>query len=106
VNKQASKTDAQSKAHTKCDGRDEWCLVNLSWQALGRVRAFSPMHVAAHLCLLGFGARPLSQPPAFCDPTRKQGNRELVLEGDCRVPFSVSCILETCEKEMSMEKFL
>lgn len=93
MNEQAGRTDARSKAHTKCDGRDEWCLVNLSWQALGRVRAFSPMHVAAHLCLLGFGARPLSQPPAFGDSTRKQGNRELVLEGGGRVPFR--CILHT-----------
>jgi hypothetical protein len=51
-------------------------------------------HLAAHLCLLGFGARPLSQPPAFCVPTRKQGNRELVLESGRGVPFGVSCIFK------------
>ena len=66
-----------------------------------------PMHVAAHLCLLGFGARPLFQPPAFCDPTRKQGNRELVLESGCRLPVKNRLhTRDMCEGNVHGEVFL
>jgi hypothetical protein len=43
------------------------------------------------------------------DPTRKQGNRELVLRRRRAVAgyrSSISCMLEACEKDLSMKKFL
>jgi hypothetical protein len=90
---------ARVRQETKVFGQS---IVGRRWVA---VRAF-PMHLAAHLCLLGFGARPLSQPPAFCDPTRKQGNRELILESGGRMPCCESCILNVCDEDLSMKKFL
>jgi hypothetical protein len=87
---------ARVRRETKVFGQS---IVGRRWVA---VRAF-PMHLAADLCLLGFGARPLSQPPAFCVPTRKQGNRELVLESGRRMPFDVSCILRACKKDICIE---
>lgn len=83
---QAGKTDARSKARNQVRQKRRVVFGQSIVAGAGSRSRLSPMHVAAHLCLLGFGARPLSQPPAFCDPTRKQGNRELVLEGGCMVP--------------------
>lgn len=102
--RQEGRQRLSAKDRTSATGNEGVWSINRGrrWVAF----APSPCILAAHLCLLGFGARPLSQPPAFCDPTRKQGNRELVLESGRRVPYCESCILNVCDGDSSMKEVL
>ena len=94
-----------AKAHTKCDERDERCLVNQSWQALGRVRAFPPCMLQLTFACLGLVPDRYSSLPHFATPPVSRATESLFSRAVAGCRSRIACILETCEKEMFMEKF-
>jgi hypothetical protein len=83
--------------------------INQSWQALGRVCAFPMPSCSSPLPAWVWCPTTIPASRFLSDPTRKQGNRELVLErrravAGCR--SSISCMLKACKKDLSMKKLL